>query len=316
MNTLFLKYALEINKTRSITKAAESLYMQQPNLSKAIKELEESVGYPIFERTSKGMVPTKQGEIFLIYAKEILDKIGELEMLSVNEERGKERFQISIPRGSYIANSFMELVRDLDKTQHIDFNVCETDSMTTIHNVEEKNFNLGIIRYPVKYEKYFLDYLESKNLRHEMIWEFHYVVVMSKENPLAGKEKIFLEDLETYTKIYHGDTEIPYYDYKEKLRAKESKAFKKINVYERGSQFDLLANVPDTYMWVSPLPERYLSCYQLVQRRCNTHEGKNGSEYNKDVLIYRKGYRFTELDKKFQAKLYESKIEVSSKEYS
>ena len=58
MNTLFFKYAIEVEQTRSITKAAENLYMAQPNLSKAIRELEETLGFPIFVRSSKGVIPT------------------------------------------------------------------------------------------------------------------------------------------------------------------------------------------------------------------------------------------------------------------
>ena len=59
MNTLHFKYAVEVEQTRSITQAAENLYMAQPNLSKAIKELEDSLGIIIFERNSKGVTPTK-----------------------------------------------------------------------------------------------------------------------------------------------------------------------------------------------------------------------------------------------------------------
>lgn len=58
MNTLHFKYAVEVERTRSITQAAENLYMAQPNLSKAIKELEDNLGITIFERTSKGTIPT------------------------------------------------------------------------------------------------------------------------------------------------------------------------------------------------------------------------------------------------------------------
>ena len=46
MNTLYFKYAVEVEQTRSITQAAENLFMAQPNLSKAIKELEEYYGIP------------------------------------------------------------------------------------------------------------------------------------------------------------------------------------------------------------------------------------------------------------------------------
>ena len=73
MNILHLKYAVEVEKTSSITKAAENLFMGQPNLSRSIKDLEETLGIKIFRRTSKGIVPTIQGEEFLTYAK---SKIG------------------------------------------------------------------------------------------------------------------------------------------------------------------------------------------------------------------------------------------------
>lgn len=61
MNTLHFKYAVEVERTGSITQAADNLYMAQPNLSKAIKELEDTLGITVFKRTSRGMVPTKKG---------------------------------------------------------------------------------------------------------------------------------------------------------------------------------------------------------------------------------------------------------------
>ena len=72
MNTLLFKYAIEIEHTRSISRAARNLMMAQPNLSKSIKELEDSLGFNIFERTSKGVIPTAKGEVFLDYARSIL----------------------------------------------------------------------------------------------------------------------------------------------------------------------------------------------------------------------------------------------------
>ena len=55
MNIQYLKYAIEVEKNKSISKAAKNLYMGQPNLSRAIKELEDSLGIIIFERKSKGI---------------------------------------------------------------------------------------------------------------------------------------------------------------------------------------------------------------------------------------------------------------------
>ena len=104
MNIAHLKYAVEVEKTASITKAAENLFMGQPNLSRGIKELEETLGVKIFKRTSKGIVPTPQGEEFLGYAKSILAQIEEMESLYKPEKNNKLKFSISVPRASYIAD--------------------------------------------------------------------------------------------------------------------------------------------------------------------------------------------------------------------
>lgn len=92
MNILHWKYAIEVERTRSINRAAENLFMGQPNLSRAIKELEESLGITIFKRTSKGMSPTPQGEEFLQHAKKILSQIDEVEALYNTNHGGRVRF--------------------------------------------------------------------------------------------------------------------------------------------------------------------------------------------------------------------------------
>ena len=75
MNLLHMKYAVEIANAGSINKAAERLYVGQPNLSRAVKELETSLGVAIFDRTSKGMFLTPDGEVFIRSAKNILKQL-------------------------------------------------------------------------------------------------------------------------------------------------------------------------------------------------------------------------------------------------
>lgn len=310
MNTLHFEYAVEVERTGSITKAAQNLYMAQPNLSKALKDLEDTLGYQIFERTPQGVVITEKGKKFIDCAKSILYKLKELEDTEQRTHEQFQEFKISIPRGSYIVNGFTEFVAELDEKKKIDITVKETSSIQTIADVAEGHHNLGIIRYQTLYENYFLDYLLRKDLEYDAIWEFEYVLVMSKKHPLSTKEKILKEDLQNYIEILHCDTEIPFIRESSETEQTAENAKKRIYVYERGSQFDLLTNVETTYMWVSPIPESYLEQYGLVQRVCSV----NSNSY-KDLLIYSKGYEFTKLDMQFQKKLYESKIEVSSKRY-
>lgn len=311
MNTLLFKYAVEIEKSGSITKAAQNLYMAQPNLSKAIKDLEAELGYEIFRRTSGGIKVTEKGGEFLYHAQKMLDQMAELEKISGREDDTDSYYKISIPRGSYIANGFTSFVTALPTMDNLEITINETNTLKTIDNVVNRGYNMGIIRYQKKDEDYFNTYIRNNKLEQETIWEFEYVVVMSEQHPLAKKDVISATDLTEYVKIMHGDIEIPHAKFSEdKIYAGKKSRGRTIYVYERGSQFDLLANMPTTYMWVSPIPDSYLEKNHLVQRAC-----KAENNLYKDVLIYRKDYTLGERDKLFQKKLYESKVEVSSAKY-
>jgi hypothetical protein len=281
--------------------------MAQPNLSKAIKELEDTLGIEIFERTPKGVVPTSKGAEFLVYAKNVLDQLGKMEHLYRPEDAECQSFKISIPRGSYIASAFTRFAAGLDTDKEIDVYVQETNSMQAISNVADEGFSLGIIRCQTDYESYFLDYLEEKRLVSEPIWEFEYLALMSRRHPLASAKKVVFDELVQYIEIVHGDTAIPYLP---AVKVRKSDAKKCIYVYERCSQFDLLSSIPKTYMWVSPIPDHFLDLYGLVQRKCHAANHKY-----KDLLVYPKGYEFTALDRQFIDRLFASKNEVAFRQY-
>ena len=309
MNTLLLKYALEVAKSGSITHAAEALYMAQPNLSKAIKELEEILGYEVFARSSKGMFPTTQGKEFLVYAKSVLKQLDKIMEIGDEGAKDVQTFDVSIPRGSYIAQGFTKFAITLDQERGIDLSLQETNSVQTISNVAQGTFHLGIIRYQVVHENYFRDYLKNKNLVSEDIWEFKLGVIMSKNDPLAKEATIQYKQLNNYTEIIHGDNSVPYL-MKDASENKDKNIKKKISVYERYNQFDLLERMQTSYMWASPIPDNILERHGLVQRGC-----KEVNHVYKDVLIYEKGYHLKELDKEFIAIICEEQRKVAQKEF-
>lgn len=279
--------------------------MAQPNLSKAIKELEKEVGFVIFKRTATGVKPTEEGSEFLYHAKNITNQLSAVKRISQRAGSEKLKYKISIPRGSYIADGFTSFVAELKLEKGMEVTVNETNDIGTISNVVDHGYNIGIIRYQLSNEDYYMTMLKNNHLKSETLWEFEYVVVMSKKHPLANKEEISIEDLKEYTKITHGDIDLPHDRFN---KARKSSSRNVIYVYERGSQFDLLANVPTTYMWVSPIPQSLLDKNQLVQKVC-----KADNNYYKDVMIFRGDYRLNEYDVLFQKKLYESKVDVSTK---
>jgi len=309
MNNLqHLKYAVEVEKTGSISRAAENLFMGQPHLSKAIKELEDSIGISIFNRTTKGVVPTLKGAEFLRYAKSILAQIEEMESLYKPTDETAHHFDISVPRASYISYAFSEFAKTLEGEKEIDLNYRETNSLRAIKNVADSVNNIAIIRYQTLYEKYFMSALEERGLVSKPIWEFSYLALMSGSHPLAGRDTVEYSDLKNYTEIIHGDITIPALPFSEaKQLEKANERKKKIAVYERGSQMELLSRLTSTYMWVSPMPHDVMECFSLVQKECGMSKNRF-----KDILIFRKGYHFSPEDNLFFEKLKES-VEMVSK---
>ncbi|MEG1181958.1 MAG: LysR family transcriptional regulator [Oscillospiraceae bacterium] len=131
MNTLHFKYAVEVEKTGSISQAAENLFMAQPNLSKAIKELEDTLGISIFERTSKGVVATEQGREFLEYAKQILVQLSKMESIYVtpDEKFNRQSIKLSMPRSSYISIGLSNFIKELDLAKEIDIHIVSLSVM-------------------------------------------------------------------------------------------------------------------------------------------------------------------------------------------
>ena len=302
MNILHLKYAVEVAKQGSLSKAAESLLIAQPNISRSIKELEADLGITIFSRSAKGMLLTPDGEEFISYAKNILKQIDQVELHYKNGCPKKQKFSISAPRACYISEAFAEFTKCLsDAPAEIFYK--ETNSQRAINNLLNNDYDLGIIRYAENYDRAFKSMLEEKGRRSEMIAEFTYLLLMSRDNPIASKDTISFDDLEGLVEIAHADPFVPSMPLSKVVKEElPDNVDRRIFLFERASQFDILSENHDTFMWVSPAPQKILDRYGLVQRRCE----ENKKVY-KDVLIYKEGYKLTPLDKQFITELCEAK---------
>lgn len=295
MNIQHLRYALEVEKTSSISKAAENLYLNQPHLSKAIRDLEENIGITVFNRTSKGVVPTKKGAEFLVYARNIVSQVEEVENLYKHGESDSHNFNVSVPMACYVAQAFIEFVKEIADSDNMCINYHETNSLVAINSVTNHENNIAIIRYQTIYEKYFLQFLEERDLEVDPLWEFSYQLIMSIHHPLAMKKTINCAELDDFIEITHGYLTIPSLPASKAREMRQTEGTKReIAVYERESQFMLLRNIHKTYMWASPTPASIMDTMPLIQKKCNMKNNKY-----KDVIIRRKGYRMTPQEKLF-----------------
>lgn len=305
MNILHMKYAVEVAKTRSINQASENLLIAQPNLSRSIKALEADLGITIFDRSAKGMFLTPDGERFIGYAEKILDQIDDVERLYKEGLPASQQFSISVPRASYISDAFARFTLAVSADPAAIF-YKETNSSDAIKNILTADYRLGMIRYAGNYDRYFKELLEEKGLDYELVAEFTYVLVMRRDSPLCAKDEIRFSDLAPLIEIAHADPYVPSLPLavvkKEEL---PDNIARRIFVFERGSQFELLSTNKETFMWVSPLPKKALERFDLAARAC-----PDNTKVYRDMLIYRKDYKLTALDKRFITELCESKRAV------
>lgn len=250
----YWRYALEIEKAGSIRKAADNLYMGQPNLSRALSELEESIGIRIFERSSQGVRPTKDGEEFLICARSVLRHIEDVEKRFHPDLKSVQSLHIQVPRGGYVSQALADLLNELDDTHPIDIQCEEAVSADSIQNVIRAQANLAVVRFHQSELSYYINLFKENNIVYKKIWEYDYVVTVSASDPLAGRKRLALNDLKGYREIIHAHRTANLF-----LPESENGAApgdhltnQKLYVNDRSNQLFVIKSVPKTFMWGAP----------------------------------------------------------------
>ncbi len=292
-NIIHLKYAVEVAKTGSISRAAENLYIGQPQLSKAIKELENSLDITIFNRNPKGVTATPKGEEFLMYARNILSQIEEMKSLSEKYAEKTKVLSITVPRASYISDTLTKFLLIFGNDRDFKLDYMESNASHGIENVINSVNNFAIIRYPANFEKYFLNTFLEKEIKHEVLWKFSKCIIMSEKHPCASKDIIDYNDMIDFPEISHGDLSIPNLPIAETKKLIDD-SHSNLFIYERGSQFEILSKLTTSFMLVAPVPEETLKTYNLVQKQCIMSKNKY-----KDVIISRKNHKFSSEELQF-----------------
>ncbi len=296
MNITHLRYAVEVSKTGSISKAAENLFIGQPSLSKGIKELEEEFGIRIFNRTAKGVIPTEKGAEFLTRAKGIIAEVAEFEELYRAPNKDRQVFKISVPYCPHMTEALSNFAERLGPEMGVEIHFRETGAMDAISNLLGENYNLAIIRIKDKHESNFMQFIREKDLKSEVISTFKYCALMSKSHRLAKKSAVSIGDLVGGIEILWGCDPVPYLTVTEERKTDG----KKILISGRSSQYELLSVVPDSFMWESPLGAATLDRYGLVQR-----DGEDADK-GKYLLVYPRFYKQTKLDRMYLEEIHKT----------
>lgn len=191
-----INYALTIARTGSMNKAAEALFVSQPSLSSAIRELEKEVGLRIFVRTGKGAFPTPEGEDFLMYARQVYQQY---ELLRDKYKAGgaKRKFGVSTQHYSFAVKAFVETVKRYD-TLNYEFAIRETKTAEVISDVSGMKSEVGILYKSGYNGQIITKMLRGGDLEFNPLISCRAYVYLWKNHPLAGEKSISLEQLRDY----------------------------------------------------------------------------------------------------------------------
>ena len=202
-----LKYAIEIAKRGSMNAAAKSLYISQPSLSNAIRELENELNFDIFIRTNKGISVSPKGKEFLGYAAQIVEqeKMLEQQYLGTSSSE-KKTFGISTQHYTFAVNAFSQLVQELNP-EEFDFIFRETTVSEVINDVKCYKSEIGIL-YMNPFNKPTIQrHLREANLVFTELFSVSSYILVGKNHPLASKKEIQFRDLRPYIFLSFGKGE-------------------------------------------------------------------------------------------------------------
>ena len=234
-----LKYAVAVAECGTISAAAEKLFISQPSLTTAIRELETEMGVTIFSRTNRGVIVSREGEEFLGYARQILSQAQLLQERFSGREQGEKRFAVSSQHFNFTVLAFSRLVQNFRGPRY-SFHFRETTTYEVLEDVSQLRSEVGILALNEDNERFLrrmfgklgLEFTELKRVQAELF--------VSAEHPLAGRRFVTVEDVSPYPCITFEQGEHNGQFFFEGLSAVAAQSHKTICVRERATEYQLL----------------------------------------------------------------------------
>ena len=192
-----LRYVITVAQKGTISEAAKELFISQPSLTNAIRELEKEMNITIFNRTNKGVAVSTEGEQFLGYARQVLEQANLLESAYKTSVRDKQRFSVSSQHYAFVVNAFVDLIKELPQNEY-DFSIRETQTYEIIDDVATMKSEIGIIYLNAFNEAALTKIIKSKGLCFNELFIAKPHIFVTAEHPLANKESVTMEELADY----------------------------------------------------------------------------------------------------------------------
>ena len=238
MTLLQLKYVVEVAAAGTISGAAKKLYIAQPSLTAAIKELEHEIGFSLFTRTNKGVVISPDGEEFLGYARQVIEQANLIEERYFGAVPQKRQFCVSTQHYSFAVEAFVDLIREYGGEEY-DFRIRETQTYELIEDVAKLRSEVGVLYLNRFNETVIRKTLREHDLKFTRLFMAKPHVFIGAANPLASRSSITLSDLEPYPRLSYEQGEHNSFYFSEEIFSTVDRP-KNIRVRDRATLFNLL----------------------------------------------------------------------------
>ena len=225
-----LKYAASVAKYGSFTEASKRIFVSQPSLTASIHELENEIGISLFNRTSKGISVTAEGDEFLSYARQVLEQTSLLEEKFLGQKKSVPRFSVSCQHYSFAVNAFVDVVKEFGGNEY-DYSFRETQTNEIIQDVVNLKSEIGILFLSKKNQEIISKLIKKNSLIFTELFTANPHVFISSKNPLAKKDSITLDDLEPYpyftyeqgdfNSFYFSEEPLPSIDHKKNIKVRD-----------------------------------------------------------------------------------------------
>jgi len=233
-----LKYVIEIANRGSMNEAAKRLFISQPSLSNAMKDLEEELGITIFERTNKGITLSKEGAEFLGYARQVVEQAELLESRYLNAKPAPQHFSVSTQHYAFAVNAFVNLVNEYGQEEY-ELALRETKTHEIIEDVKTMRSEIGILYLNEFNSKVINKLLQSANLEFNPLFTAKPHIFISVYNPLAKLPAVTIDQLRPYPYLSFEQGEYNSFHFAEEILSTLSHP-KSIRVTDRATLFNLL----------------------------------------------------------------------------
>ena len=256
-----LRYVICVADTGTITEAAERLFITQPSLTNSIRELENEMNIKIFARSNKGISVTSEGEIFLGYARQVLEQASVLEDRYKENKGGKRLFCVSTQHYSFAVNAFVDMIKKFGQDEY-DFNLRETQTYEIIEDVARMKSEIGILFLNDFNETVLTKIMKANDLEFHLLHVARPHVFISSKHPLAGKYIITNKELEPYPYLSFEQGEHNSFYFSEEIFS-VSERKKNIRVRDRATLFNLLIGL-DGYTVCSGVIDKKLNGKDII----------------------------------------------------